>query len=126
MMRVDMRVHPQIREQVHAGLSALRVQGRQIWGTESTPLSEMVLWLRLSAEVLARLSRDFPDRPMVVSARDVDAGRIELQRELGSIIFSTIRWIDDLGFDVRECLDLAIEAQEKFARSFPTPGTEVR
>jgi hypothetical protein len=112
-MRVDMRVRPQIREQVHAGLSALRVQGRQIWGTESTPLFEMALWLRVSAEVLARLSRDFPDRPMVASARDVDAGRIKLQRELGDIIFSAIRWIEDLGFDARECLDFAIEAQEK-------------
>ena len=115
-MRVDMRVHPQIREQVHAGLSALRVQARQVWGTEPLPLSEMVLWLRLSTEVLARLSRDFPDRPMMASARDVDAGRIELQRELGNIIFSTIRWIDDLGFDARECLDIAIKAQEKFAK----------
>jgi hypothetical protein len=28
----------------------------------------MVLWLRLSTEVLARLSRDFPDRPMMASA----------------------------------------------------------
>jgi hypothetical protein len=115
-MRVDMRVHPQIREQVHAGLSALRVQARQVWGTESISLSEKVLWLKLSAEVLARLARDFPDRPMMASARDVDAGRIDLQRELGNIIFSTIRWIDDLGFDVRDCLDLAIEAQEKLAK----------
>jgi hypothetical protein len=108
-MRVDMRVHPQIREQVHAGISALRVQARQVWGTESISLSEMALWLRLSAEVLERLARAFPDRPMMASARDVDAGRIELQRELGNIIFSTIRWIDDLGFDARECLDLAIK-----------------
>ena len=116
-MRVDMRVHPQIREQVHAGLSALRVQARQVWGTKPISLSGMALWLWVSAEVLERLSRDFPDRPMVASARDVDAGRIKLQRELGDIIFSAIRWIDDLGFDARECLDLAIEAQEKFARS---------
>jgi hypothetical protein len=42
---------------------------------------------------------------------------IELKKELGNVLFSTIRWIDDLGLDVLECLDLAIEAQEKFARS---------
>ena len=41
----------------------------------------------------------------------------EFKKELGNIIFSTIRWIDDLGLDVLECLDLAIEAQEKFANS---------
>jgi hypothetical protein len=41
----------------------------------------------------------------------------QLKKELGNIIFSTIRWIDDLGLDVLECLDLAIEAQEKFAGS---------
>jgi len=36
----------------------------------------------------------------------------ELKKELGNIIFSTIRWVDDLGLDVLECLDLAIEASD--------------
>jgi hypothetical protein len=34
----------------------------------------------------------------------------QIKKELGNII-------DDLGLDVLECLDLAIEAQEKFAGS---------
>ncbi len=90
VMRVDMRVHSNIRAQVHAGLVALRIQGRQIWdkvegndGLPSWPAGE-------------------PG---------------ELKRQLGNILFSTIRWIDKCGFDVLECLDLAIENNEGLANS---------
>jgi hypothetical protein len=43
--------------------------------------------------------------------------RRELKKELGNILFSTVRWIDDLGLDPLECLELAIAAQEKFVAS---------
>ena len=111
-MRVDMRSHPQIREQVHAGLSALRVQGRQVWGNEKLGLDRIVVRLMVGVGALARLSRD------VFGATGNHATwQRELKKELGNVVFSTIRWIDDLGLDVLECLDLAIEAQEKFAKS---------
>jgi len=38
----------------------------------------------------------------------------ELKKELGNIIFSTIRWCDDLGYDPEDCINLAIECQKKF------------
>ncbi len=57
---------------------------------------------------LARLGRDIQMPELYAH---------EAKKELGNILFSTIRWIDDLGLDPLECLDLAIEAQEKFARS---------
>lgn len=121
VMRVDMREHQAIREQVHAGLSALRVQGRQIWGDDELTLGEIIHRLMVGVGDLARLARDFPDRPMEdVSAKNVALAQTELKKELGNIIFSTIRWVDDLGLDVLECLDLAIEAQEKFASSGET------
>jgi hypothetical protein len=106
-MKIDMRTQTEIREQVHAGLSALRVQGRQIWGDTNHTLPAIVLRLMVGVGDVARLARDVqvPDRSS------------ELKKELGNIIFSTVRWIDDLGLDVLECLDLAIEAQEKFANS---------
>ena len=114
MMRVDMRVYPGTRDAVHAGIAALRVQGRQIWGDTRQPLSEIVIRLMVGVGDLARIARDSsalrfkePTIPL----------RRELQKELGNVIFSTVRWIDDLGLDVLECLDLAIEAQEKFANS---------
>lgn len=124
-MKVDMREHQAIRDQVHAGLSALRVQGRQIWGTNMLTLPLIAIRLMVGVGDLARLSRD--GRPVASessalpsSQEAVDARAAydrEIKKELGNIIFSTIRWIDDLGLDVLECLDLAIEAQEKFAKS---------
>ena len=38
----------------------------------------------------------------------------ELKKELGNIIFSTIRWCDDLGYDPEDCINLAMECQKKF------------
>jgi hypothetical protein len=137
-MQVDMRVHGPVRDQVHAGISALRVQGRRIWGATRHSLPEIVTRLMVGAGDVARFARD----PQTCSALDEswlchkcdthnDASRSvckncdhdccadkrELKKELGNILFSTVRWIDDLGLDPLECLDLAIEAQEKFAKS---------
>lgn len=109
-MRVDMRVYPGTRDAVHAGMAALRVQGRQIWGDTQHKLPEIVTRLTVGVGDLARLTRDGAANNYVDNVR-------ELKKEFGNIIFSTIRWVDDLGFNVLECLDLAIEAQEKFANS---------
>lgn len=122
-MEVDMRKHELIRQQVHAGLAALRVQGRQIWGDDKLPLNKIVERLTVGVGDLARLSRDYPtlsgpkpdEHPIQTGLNE--HVREQLKKELGNIIFSTIRWVDDLGLDVLECLDLAIEAQEKFAKS---------
>ena len=40
----------------------------------------------------------------------------ELKKELGNIIFSTIRWCDDLGFDPEECIILAKKCQKIFPK----------
>ena len=121
-MRVDMRDQEAIRDQVHAGLSALRVQARQIWGERDykNDLSSILLRLTVGVGDLSRLARDrghLLDRACPKDWEGQNEARRELKKELGNIIFSTIRWIDDLGLDVLECLDLAIEAQEKFAKS---------
>lgn len=113
-MEIDIRKHPQIRTDVRVGLLALKVQARQIWGNESVTLQDIVVRLMVGVGDLARVSRDFP---WVVQGSTTNEERRELKKELGNIIFSTVRWIDDLGLDVLECLDLAIEAQEKFAQS---------
>ena len=115
-MRVDMRDHPKVREQVHAGLSALRVQGRQIWGESRHTLYDVVIRMMVGVGDIARLTRDGTIDEFT-RRRATDAELRELKKELGNIIFSTIRWCDDLGLDVMECLDLAIEAQKKFAQS---------
>jgi hypothetical protein len=117
-MRIDMREHQAIRDQVHAGLSALRVQGRQIWGEDRLTLSAIVVRLMVGVGDLARIERSGLTGDRVADDQVARADqRRELKKELGNVLFSTVRWIDDLGLDVLECLDLAIEAQEKFAKS---------
>lgn len=42
--------------------------------------------------------------------------KAELKKELGNIIFSTIRFCDDLGFDPEDCIREAIKCQKKFKK----------
>lgn len=120
-MRIDMREHNEIREQVRAGIAALRVQGRQIWGEKdyANSIDKIVVRLMVGAGDLARIARDHAivDRSAPNDWPGREEARRELKKELGNIIFSTIRWIDDLGLDPLECLDLAIAAQEKYAQN---------
>ncbi len=121
-MQVDMRLHATVRDQVHAGLSALRVQSRQIWGDTRQTLPEIAVRMMVGVGDIARAARDGrPENESVDGSYNLAEIRAawdrEVKKELGNLIFSTIRWIDDLGLDVLECLDLAIEAQEKFAKS---------
>ncbi len=137
-MEADIRKHDGLRTQVKDGLAVLLTQARQIWGakkgplgisrTTGQPLGPIVNRLMVGVGDLARLARDNPDLGEGVefdSARrgfffvgDLDDKVFhELKKELGNILFSTVRWIDDLGLDPLACLELAIEAQEKFAKS---------
>ena len=54
-------------------------------------------------------------------ARDKADGKVvdevELKKELGNIIFSTIRWCSDLGYTPEECIELAKQAQRKFRQA---------
>lgn len=84
-------------------------RGRLIWGNHRYRIDEIVVRLMVGVGDLARLARS--------SAPTLDEYQHEVKKELGNVIFSTIRWCDDLGFDVIECLALAIEAQKKFATS---------
>lgn len=121
-MEVDIRKHAQIRADVRVGLLALKVQARQIWGDDRLFLPGVVTRLMVGVGDLARLVRDGkPGSRPGVSHEElvvaIAAYERELKKELGNVLFSIVRWIDDLGLDVLECLDLAVEAQEKFANS---------
>lgn len=100
MMNVDLRKHPGIREQVLAGIAALRVQGRQVW--DGVPLGT---------------TRDEIAGSMRVFASDlqlaVDEERIKLV--LGNALLCAVMWIADFGFDPIECLATAIEEQSVVA-----------
>jgi len=40
----------------------------------------------------------------------------ELKKELGNMIFSSIRWCDDLGYNPEECIEKAKECQKKYEK----------
>lgn len=82
---------------------------RQIWGQSKLTMSQIIIRLGKVFGDLCRWERD--------SAKDQSMHTdIELKKELGNIIFSTIRWCDDLGYDPDDCINLAIEAQKKFPK----------
>lgn len=118
-MRADIREHKSLREDVRGGLITLLVQARQIWGDDTRQtLDEIVVRLVVVVGDIARVARDGGlNLNPGGDVRPAVAHREEVKKELGNVLFSTIRWIDDLGLDPMECLDLAIEAQEKFAKS---------
>lgn len=114
-MRADIREHELLREDVRSGLKTLLVQARQIWGGEKLTLDQIAVRLMVGVGDIARIARDHGAGSRM--GGDPGPWRNELKKELGNVLFSTIRWIDDLGLDPMECLDLAIEAQEAFAKS---------
>lgn len=85
--------------------------GRDIWGDEKLSLEEILVRLNVVIGDISRLVRDRQE-----GAPMTDAGEAELQKELGNVIFSMVRWCDDLGYSPEECVELAMRAQAAYAK----------
>ncbi|OGI28425.1 MAG: hypothetical protein A2288_02805 [Candidatus Moranbacteria bacterium RIFOXYA12_FULL_44_15] len=84
-------------------------QGRLIWGREKLSLSQIIVRLGKVFGDICRYERN--------AAKDKKSHtETELKKELGNIIFSTIRFCDDLGFDPEDCMKEAIKCQKKFKK----------
>ncbi len=83
-------------------------EAREIWGEERLTLGEIIVRMGKVFGDLCRWERK-ADKDKSVCTED------ELKKELGNMIFSTIRWCDDLGYDLEECIELAKKAQKRFA-----------
>ena len=82
-------------------------QARNIWGEQKHSLSQIIVRLgKVFGDICKYERDDFGDRP--------NSNDQELKKELGNVIFSTIRWCDDLGYDPEECIELAKECQQKY------------
>ena len=80
---------------------------REIWKDEKLSLAEIIVRMGKVFGDICRYERNAP--------KDRDSHtEYELKKEMGNIIFSTIRWCDDLGFDPQNCIRLAIGAQKDF------------
>jgi hypothetical protein len=84
--------------------------GREIWGKEKRTLSEIIVRMGKVFGDICRWERNAPKDESTHTDE-------ELKKELGSIIFSTICWFDDLGYDPEECIQLAIKSQKNFPKS---------
>ena len=84
----------------------LLAEGRKIWGDKKFSLEEISILLGVVTGDIHRITREYQE------SGELDEE--ELKKELGNIIFSTIRWCDDLGYSVEECIKLAKQAQTDY------------
>jgi hypothetical protein len=80
-------------------------QSRNIW-PESMSEQEIAIAMGVIYGDICRYVRDHTEDKQVDEA--------ELKKELGNMIFSSLRWCVDLGFSPEECIKLAIETQKKY------------
>ena len=91
-------------------IKELLKEARTIWGDEKLTPEQIFVRLGVTVGDMARWIRNTKKD----KANHTDE---EMKKEMGNAIFSLIRWCDDMGYDLEECIKLAKEAQEKFAKS---------
>ena len=91
-------------------IQELKEKAREIWGKNyKMTLPEIIVALGVIYGDICRYERNSP--------KDAEMHDInELKKELGNVIFSTIRWCDDLGLDPEQCIELGIKAQKNFPK----------
>jgi len=82
-------------------------KSKEIWGDEKLPL----------AQILVRLGKVYGD--ICRWERGAEKNKEthtdeELKKEFGNLIFASIKFCDELGYDPEECIRLAINCQEKY------------
>jgi hypothetical protein len=90
-------------------INELLKQSRDIWGEKPMSLEHIVLASGVVQGDLSRLARDVKEGK--------ELNEEELKKEMGNLIFSAIRWCDDLGFTPSECINKAIDAQKEYIKS---------
>lgn len=90
-------------------INQLLQEARSIWGNDKLTLDEILIRQGVTIGDLHRLARDHDEGQALDEA--------ELKKELGNVIFSTIRWCDDLGYTPEECIELAKQAQVKYRQA---------
>ena len=81
---------------------------RSIWGNKKQTLDHIVICM----------GKPYGDICKQVRSK-IETGNFdenELKKELGNTVASTIRFIDDLGYDVDECIGLALDSQRAYKR----------
>ena len=92
----------------------LLADARQIWGNDTVTLEMLLVCLGVVVGDMHRLARD--------SSESGELDRLALKKEMGNVIFSMIRWCDDLGLDPKECIALAKQAQIRYKKQTERPS----
>jgi hypothetical protein len=90
-------------------IKQLLAQTKEIWQNEKLSLSQIIVRLGKVFGDVCRFERNAKKD----EATHTDE---ELKKELGNVIFSTIRFCDDLGYDPEECINSAIECQKRLEK----------
>jgi hypothetical protein len=85
----------------------LLVLSRQIWGDKKMDLEGVVVRMGKVLGDICRYGRN-------EITTDRAGGETGIKKELGNMVFSTIRWCDDLGYEPQNCVDIAIIAQKAY------------
>ncbi|EKE11792.1 MAG: hypothetical protein ACD_15C00026G0011 [uncultured bacterium] len=84
-------------------------QGRHIWEGQKLGLGQIIVRLGKIFGDICRWERN------AEKDRNIHTDE-ELKKELGNLIFCTILFCDELGYDPEECIQLAIDCQKKFQK----------
>lgn len=80
--------------------------GRQIWGPDRQSLEHVLACLvKINGDIAAQVRNKHENGSVNTS---------ELQKEFGNLVVSSLRWMDDLGFDIEKCLKLALDSQQAY------------
>jgi hypothetical protein len=90
-------------------IKSLLSEGRDIWGNKKLNLSEIIVRMGKVFGDICRWERNAGKDKAIHTNK-------ELKKEFGNIIFSTIKWCDDLGYDPEKCVNLAIACQKEFIK----------
>jgi hypothetical protein len=90
-------------------IQELLKQSRKIWGKQKLSLAQIIVRMGKVFGDLCRWERN-------ASKDKKTRTKKELQKEMGNMILSSIRWCDDLGFDPEDCIEEALKAQQKFKK----------
>lgn len=85
-------------------IKELQKTSREIWGTQKLSLPEIIVRMGKVFGDICRWERNAPKD--VATHTDY-----ELKKELGNLIFSTIRWCEELGYHPEECIEIAEKVQ---------------
>jgi hypothetical protein len=96
-------------------LDEILAQGRAIWGLGPTPLPHMAVVLGV---VVGDINRQARNQTEGYRVNDT-----ELAKELGNLVLSAVRFMDDIGYIPAHCIELAQAAQAAYAEDLDEAGS---